>query len=230
MQNINDLLELIPNVEDLDARPKRCILHWTAGTYVPNETDKSHYHYLITPDGVTLADRSVNSNMRRLEVGDLYAAHTRRFNSFSVGFSFCGMRGASPGRNFGKWPLIEKQVRMGLQFVSLCTLVWGMNPLDPHHVFTHYEAEHLHGVDQVPVGPGTWKWDITELEFKPELEKNEVGRWLRREIMRERINAFAVEPRTPPPLPSLMDGVSSVSEVRSMFSPDDPEDLKPWVP
>jgi hypothetical protein len=117
--------------------------------------------------------------MRRLTSGDEYAAHTAGFNSFSVGFSFCGMLGAQEGRRFGKFPLLEAQVRSGLHFVALCLQEWGLDPANPAHLFTHYEAQALHGI------PQRGKWDITELEFLPGISKYEIGPWLRAETGRQ---------------------------------------------
>lgn len=185
MRTVQEWRNIIPRLEDLPHAPKRIILHWTGGTYEPNDIEREHYHYLVDGEAAIHVGRySVADNMRRLKPGDSYAAHTRGFNSFSVGVAFCGMRGATPNRNFGPYPLKREQVERGLEFVALALWTWGLNPLNPAHLFTHYEAEVLHGVDQLPVGEGTWKWDITELEFEPDLEPHEVGDWIRLQVYR----------------------------------------------
>lgn len=185
---------LIPSLESLPASPKCIILHWTAGGPKASALEKQHYHYLIEqPDGRVVPGMSVAENMDGTGDG-IYAAHTRGLNTRSVGIAFCGMRGSEPGRKFGPYPLTEEQVRNGLRFVAECCLAWRLNPLDPEHLFTHYEAETLHGVDQLPIGPGTWKWDITELKFAPHLKKDEVGQWLREQTS-ERLWELLPEPK-----------------------------------
>lgn len=240
-QTLTDWKDLIPELDALPARPKRIILHWTGGTYEPNSLELEHYHFLVDGEGVVHpGTHSVADNMRKLQKGDDYAAHTRGYNSFSVGIAFCGMRGATPGRNFGAYPLKKEQVLRGLEFVGLATYVWGLNPRDPRHLFTHFEAEALHGVDQLPVGEGTWKWDITELEFAPHLDKWQVGDWLRQETMVRRklvLNFLSWKPSVEPqptltyPLlpPQTLDFVQ-FSEYIDYFASEDPDDLDRDVP
>lgn len=223
--------DFIPRIEDLPHAPKRIIMHWTGGKHIPNSVDLEHYHFLFDGDGdVVKGVHPVSSNMRRLKSGDNYAAHTRGFNSYSIGVSFCGMHGSRPGVSFGNWPLKENQVQEGLKFVSALCLAYGLNPMDSHHVFTHYEAEYLHGVDQVPVGPGTWKRDITELEFLPDLKKNDVGSWIRSQVRKHEDDLL---PRTDIclalPQPSPLDLLWE-REVVSYFGPEDPTDLREYIP
>src|SRR5690606_18192107 len=104
----------------------------------------------------------VTANMRSLTAKDQYAAHTGGFNSHSVGFSFAGMANSAPGRRFGPYPLTESQVKNGLAFVALCLMLWQLDPLNPAHLFTHYEAWTIH---QVKGQMNHRKWDITELPF-----------------------------------------------------------------
>lgn len=118
----------------------------------------------------------------------------------------------------------------GLRFVAALCLAYGLNPLDSHHVFTHYEAEYLHGVDQVPVGQGTWKWDITELGFLPNLKKNEAGNWIRRQIQRQTDILIPVpDIKLALPQPSPME-LGWPEEVVSFYGPDDPDDLDKPIP
>lgn len=175
-----ELLNLIPSIDDLPAPPARAILHWTGGGPRASNLERGHYHYLIEqPNGATVVGKPVAANMRRLRSTDDYAAHTAGFNSYSVGFSFCGMLNAREGRRFGEFPLTEEQVRVGLRFVAIALREWGLDVTNPAHLFTHYEAQALHGV------PQKVKWDITELVFLPGLTKEEVGPWLRDEAARQ---------------------------------------------
>lgn len=165
---------LIPARSDLPAAPKRCILHWTAGSSKANSTDKQHYHYIFNqPDGeVVVGDHTVAMNLRQLGPGMKYAAHTGGFNSYSVGFAFAGHHFQNPDSN----PLTEKQVLTGLAFVAYCMHLWGM-PINEDTLFTHYEAWTIHKVKGTQ---NHLKTDITVLTFKPELGKDEVGPWLRK--------------------------------------------------
>lgn len=165
----------VPPVEALPARPRRIILHWTAGTHHASVYEREHYHYLIEGDGTVVEGVPVAANLRTLQPGDTYAAHTRALNSYSVGVAFCGMHGAQPGGPYGVFPLLEAQVREGCIFVGYLCHLWDL-PVTPETVFTHAEAERLHGVKQVG------KWDIDVLPFALDLSPQAVGDWLRERI------------------------------------------------
>lgn len=188
---------------------RRLILHWTAGGHEPTAEELLRYHYLVahmageTDEPEDDWSKIVNGvpperNLRGLagvpaahrdpEHG--YAAHTAGFNSWSLGVSLCGMRDAVDRRPDlgvypGPSPITTQQL---LALFSL--LVWLLNShnLDPvpDQLFTHYEAETLHGVDQVPKGPGTWKWDVSWVPHRPDLGKDDVGDWLREQAARHR--------------------------------------------
>lgn len=117
-----------------------------------------------------------------------YAAHTRGFNAFSIGVSVCGMRNAVDRRpNFGvdpgPRPITVQQIRSLIGTCVSLLAQYNLEPI-PEQFFTHYEAETLHGVDQIPVGPGTWKWDITWLPHRPDMLKEDVGPWIREQVVR----------------------------------------------
>lgn len=169
----------IPTLNELPARPRRIILHWTGGGSRANSVDRKAYHYVVEHDGnVVPGVHSVADNMRELTGSD-YARHTGGFNSFSVGISFAGMKGSSSANSPGPAPLKPVQVMAGLHFVAECCKAWNLDPLNERHVFHHREAYELHGVK------GTQnhkKQDITFLPFMPELGFSETGPWLRRKI------------------------------------------------
>ena len=39
---------------------KRIIIHWTAGAWFPNATDKEHYHFLIDKNGKIINGKSMS--------------------------------------------------------------------------------------------------------------------------------------------------------------------------
>lgn len=169
----------IPTLDELPAKPRRIVLHWTGGGRTANSVDRKAYHYVVEHDGnVVQGVHPVAHNMRKL-TDDSYAHHTGGFNSFSVGISFAGMKGAESLANPGPAPLKSGQVLAGLTFVAECCDAWSLDPRDPDHVFHHREAWELHRVK------GTQnhkKKDITFLPFMPELGFSETGPWLRRKI------------------------------------------------
>lgn len=188
---------------------RRIVLHWTAGGHTATRKERLHYHYLIehmagdTDEPEDDWARVVGGvpperNLRSLagtpaahndpERG--YAAHTAGFNSWSLGVSLCGMRGAvdrRPGLGVepGPSPITVQELRCLFGTVTSLLAKHALEPV-PEQLFTHYEAETLHGVDQAPRGPGTWKWDVTWIPHRPELAKDEVGDWLREQVRRWR--------------------------------------------
>lgn len=170
---------LVPRVRDLPAAPQRLVIHWTGGGPDPSAYERTRYHYLVTqPTGYVVPGVPVALNMRRISRAARYAAHTGGMNSFSVGLAFCGMLGAGRGRRFGRYPLAEHQVRRGLAFVAFACRLWGLDPANPAHLFTHHEAWTLH---RVKGAANDAKWDVNELAFAPELAPDQVGDWLRAE-------------------------------------------------
>lgn len=163
---------MIPSLQALPARPKRIILHWTAGGPQPNAVDRQSYHYLISQDGRAFPGVDVAANMRTVSSAKPYAAHTRGWNSYSVGVAFCGMHRAMPS-NFGPHPITRDQVMIGCYFVGKLCREWDL-PVRPHTVFTHSEADWRHGMKQ------TGKWDIDVLPWAPQLSRTEVADSLRR--------------------------------------------------
>lgn len=179
--------------------PRRLVLHWTAGAHLASPLDRAHYHVLLehregdpsSPDddqlGVVRAVPVAN-NCRDLSAGDPtyaddpergYGAHVRGFNSWSVGLSACAMRGAVDRRPGGKVdpgpdPLTRLQVRGFITWGAEFCLRYDYRPT-PERVFTHAEAERLHGV------PQRNNWDP---EWVPglNLASDAVGPWFRSRI------------------------------------------------
>jgi len=176
-----------PDPASLPTQPKRVILHWTAGSYQASEHDAQYYHGLIefSPDGNAkiVAGVPIANNMLVVvglhsfsdDYRDGYAAHTRGFNSYSVGFSLCGMFGAVDRENLGAYPIMPEQVTVLIGLCANASIVFGLEVSDDTF-FTHYEAQSLHGVQQMG------KWDIGWIPQEPTLSQDEVGPWLREQI------------------------------------------------
>jgi N-acetyl-anhydromuramyl-L-alanine amidase AmpD len=170
----------IPTLAQLPAKPKRIVLHWTGGGKIATGYERVHYHYLIEQSGRVVTGVPVAANMRKVSEAQLYAAHTKGFNSFSVGVSFCGMAGVASPQSWkkgihGPAPLTEQQVITGCWFIGSLCRVWGL-AVSQDTVFTHAEAERVHGVDQLH------KWDIDVLMFRPDDSPEEICRFLREQI------------------------------------------------
>ena len=164
----------VPPLAALPARPQRIILHWTGGTGKASAFEREHYHYLVQQDGQVAVGVPVALNMRQCGANVAYAAHTRGFNSYSVGVSFCGMLGATQGGSMGSYPLTESQVEAGCAFIARLCAAWGLQPTEAQ-VFTHAEAQRIHGRTQ------QWKWDIDVLPWR-EATPQDNGRYLRERI------------------------------------------------
>lgn len=174
----------VPPVLDLPGAPRRVIMHWTGCGVTASAYERQHYHYLVQQDGLIVVGVPVGNNMRKVGSEFPYAAHTKHFNSFSVGIAFCGMAGVKSRGDWnrgerGSAPLTESQLEAGCAFIGFCCREWGL-AVSIDTVFTHAEAERLHGVDQ------DGKWDIDVLAFLPGKGAGEIGQWLRDRIARAR--------------------------------------------
>lgn len=186
---------MISALDELTARPKRIILHWTGGTGKANGVDRKHYHYIVEADGAIVPGVPVMANMMQVGAGAPYAAHTRGMNSYSVGVAFAGMAGAVEGGPYGKHPLKRSQVIAGCVFVGELCDAWGL-PVTPDTVHTHAEAERLHDVKQ------SGKWDIDVFPWATHLDRKQTGEMLRDWVAEGMRPTFA-EPIAPIQKPTL---------------------------
>lgn len=97
-------------------KKKYIIAHWTAGNYIPNQTDLTHYQKLIDGAG-------------KVHDGQEKTASTGGMNSITYNVSCCG-------RKDDKTPIKQTQ------FESMCHCIAMMChelKLTPKDVYTHYE-------------------------------------------------------------------------------------------
>lgn len=135
--------------------------HWTAGTYTPSATDKSHYHFVIDGNGAYFDAVPIEYNVPPLITGK-YAAHTRNNNSRTIGISCCAMGGASENGNYGEWPLKENQIDTLITLsVALCHFY--DIAVTPKTCMSHAEVQNNLGIAQ------RGKWDIAVFPFLPKL-------------------------------------------------------------
>lgn len=152
------------------------VLHWTGGGYQANAVDRAAYHWIVEGDGRVVAGVAPEANMRRLAVGDRYAAHTGGWNSYRVGISCAGMKDYRSRSSVGNYPLRFVQVLEACKLAGMILVANGLDPRDPLMLCTHQEVWTLHGIK------GTrnhQKTDIEYLPFAPALKPHDVGAYLR---------------------------------------------------
>lgn len=166
------------------ARISRIIVHWTAGSHVPSERDRQHYHVLI--DGAGKAVKG-NPSIALNDAGGVrpgYAAHTLNCNTGAIGVSLCCMAGAienpfSSGAapmTLAQWELLPGVLR------DLCRR-YGIK-VTPQTVLSHAEVQGTLGIQQ------RGKWDVSRLSFDPSIRgAREVG-----DLFRQRTAALLAIP------------------------------------
>jgi peptidoglycan hydrolase-like protein with peptidoglycan-binding domain len=83
---------LVPTLWMPWAKMDRVIVHWTAGTYKANATDRKPYHILIEGDGALVrGDYPISANAAPAQ--SPRANHTLNCNTGSIGVSLCCMAG-----------------------------------------------------------------------------------------------------------------------------------------
>jgi N-acetyl-anhydromuramyl-L-alanine amidase AmpD len=168
----------------------RVIVHWTAGSYTVNATDKEHYHFIVNGAGnVVVGDLPPEANISTSD-GDGYAAHTRGANTGAIGVSIACMAGAveSPF-NPGQYPLTKVQWDAMIKQVAVLCAKYDI-PVTKQSVLTHAEVEGTLGIEQAG------KWDITRLPFDDTVRgATEVGDKMRREVV------AALKPQAKPDTP-----------------------------
>lgn len=155
---------------------KRIIIHWTAGTYQPNNTDFEHYHYLIDGDGVVVKGKYTPEDNLNCNDGK-YAAHTGGGNTGSIGVAMCGMSGYSPTKGISstKYPLTKIQCERCFKLVAELCKKYNLQ-VTPQTVMTHYEFGKTH-----PNTSSAGKIDITCLpEYLISSEK--IGEFIRNKV------------------------------------------------
>lgn len=153
----------------------KIILHWTAGTYQPNQVDFEHYHYLVNGDGLVIEGKHKPEDNENTRDGN-YAAHTGGGNSGAIGVAMCGMYGFKNRKSVGSYPLTDVQCERCFKLVAELCKKYNII-ITPETVMTHYEF-----------GRKNWKTsscgkiDIIYLPPYSDVEQDKVGRFIRDKV------------------------------------------------
>lgn len=135
---------------------KRIVMHWSAGTHTFSTSDWAHYHEAVDGKGKRHLGQLRPEANRSIKDG-VYAPHTRRLNTDSIGLAVCAMAGAKEHPfSAGKHPITDKQLAVFVKMVADYAETYGI-PVTRETVLTHAEVEPTLGVKQ------SGKWDITWL-------------------------------------------------------------------
>jgi len=134
----------------------RIVMHWTGGAYGDIALERDLYHALIDRHGrVILGSKPPEAN--RGTNDGIYAAHTWRLNTGSIGVAVDAMAGAQESPfDAGGAPITRAQLDgLAVAVADFCETY--DIPVSGYSVLTHAEVQPTLGVRQ------RWKWDITWL-------------------------------------------------------------------
>ena len=154
---------------------KKIIIHWTAGTGIPNQHEKKCYHYLVDAKG-ELHEGIFKPQDNENCYDGKYAKHTAGGNTNAIGFAFCGMRGFVSSSKLGEYPLTKIQCENGFKYIAESCYIHNIK-INPESVLTHYEFGLKH-----PKTESYGKIDIIYLPPYPEVLKKDIGNFIRNKI------------------------------------------------
>lgn len=177
---------------------KRVILHWTAGGHKASSLDLAHYHILIEDDGnLVRGTHSIKDNVSTAD--NIYAAHTFRLNTGSIGVSVCCMAEAQENPfDPGSFPMTQKQWETMAQVAAELCQFYDI-PVTPQTVLGHGEVEKTLGVDQ------SGKWDPMVLPWKLALSNTQVGNQFR-EMVTSKITGTSEMRENPASITAIIQG------------------------
>lgn len=154
---------------------KKIIIHWTAGTYIPNSVDLQHYHYLIDKYG------RINNGIFKPEDNEncydgKYAAHTGGGNTGAIGVALCGMCGFSSADKLGNYPINKIQCETVFNLIAKLAKKYNIK-ITPETIMTHYEFGQKN-----PKTTSLGKIDIVHLPPYPTVKKQDVGDFIRNKV------------------------------------------------
>lgn len=147
---------------------KKIIIHWTGGVYVPNSTDRSHYHFLIDGEGKTINGTHKVEDNEDCTDGN-YAAHCGGGNTGSIGVALCGMWS-------NDYPIKRKQLEAMCKLVAELSIKYKI-PISTDTILTHSEFGHKY-----PNSTSFGKVDIDKLPCISLYDRKSCGNWIRNKV------------------------------------------------
>lgn len=143
-------------------------MHWTAGTYIPNNTDQQHYHYLVDKDGNIIEGKYKPEDNLNCKDGK-YAAHCGGGNTGNIGIALCCMLDS-------RYPITRKQIEAMCKKVAELSKKYGIS-ITNRNIITHAEFGNAN-----PHTTSYGKIDINKLQCVAVYGVREVGNYLRNKI------------------------------------------------
>jgi hypothetical protein len=147
---------------------KGIVIHWTAGTYTPNATDKEHYHFLIDGNGKVIEGKYKPNDNLNCKDGK-YAAHCGGGNTGRIGIALCACHS-------DEYPVKRLQLEALCKKCAELSKVYGI-PITNNTILTHSEFGHKN-----PHTTSFGKIDIDKLPCIALYDRVSVGNWLRNKI------------------------------------------------
>ena len=146
----------------------RITIHWTGGSYKPNATDKSHYHFLVDGDGnVTNGKYTPEDNINCKD--GKYAPHCGGGNTGNIGIALCGMYDS-------RYSITRKQLETMCKKVAELSKKYGIS-INNKNILTHAEFGNAH-----PHTTSYGKIDINKLPCVAVYGVKQCGDWIRNKI------------------------------------------------
>lgn len=143
-------------------------IHWTAGTYSPNNTDRLHYHFLVDNNGIIYNGKYKPEDNINCKDGK-YAAHTGGGNTGNIGVSMCSMYDT-------RFPITRKQLEATCKLVAELSKKYGI-PINNKTIITHAEFGKAN-----PHSTSYGKIDINKLPCVAVYGIKECGDWIRNKV------------------------------------------------
>lgn len=131
-------------------------MHWTGGRHQVSESDRLHYHEIVSGFGERV--KGVYAPEDNVDpVPGQHAAHTLNLNSGSIGLSMAAMYNAQERPfDIGAYGITTRQLKVFCRMVAEYCEKYRV-PMSRETVLTHAEVQPTIGVKQ------RGKWDITVL-------------------------------------------------------------------
>lgn len=143
-------------------------IHWTAGVYTPNNTDRQHYHYLVDDKGNVFTGKYKPEDNINCKDGK-YAAHTGGGNTGNIGVAICGMYDS-------RFPITRKQLEATCKLVAELSKKYGI-VINSKSIITHAEFGKAN-----PHTTSYGKIDINKLPCVAVYGIKECGDWIRNKV------------------------------------------------